>query len=320
MFSSIRRSLNKINEINVQHGKIAAQQHRINNDILDSKLLTGKLIGELNENKYKNDGFRSLNDYEFKVFSQFGDDGIIQFLINRVQPDHKTFIEFGVSNYDESNTKFLLLNNNWKGLIFDGDKGNIQYIKQQEYFWRHYLIAEAYFVTRENINSIIRSNGFVGRVGLLHVDLDGNDYWIWKVIECVSPDILILEYNSVFGKDNAWTIPYKSDFNRTDAHYSNLYWGASLKALSLLSAQKGFSFVGCNNAGNNAYYIRNEIIEQKQLQCLVTDHDTGFKDSHFRESRDENYQLTFLAGDARFAAIKGCPVFDVQSNQTTTIP
>ena len=319
MFSALRRSLIQLNEIHYQQNNIASQQQKERIELIDSKILMGKLLAELNELKFRNEGFLSINNYEFRVFSQFGDDGIIQFLIKRVQPEKKIFIEFGVENYDESNTKFLLVNNNWKGLIFDGDKSNMGYVKNQEYFWRHALTAEAQFITKENINDLITSNGFQGRIGILHVDLDGNDYWIWETINCVSPDILILEYNSVYGKEHAWTVPYKADFNRTAAHFSNLYWGASLKALNILSANKGYSFVGCNDAGNNAYYIKSEIIGQKNLEYLVANTHEGFRDSNFRESRDASYKLTYLSGMDRLKAIEGCEVFDVLKNQNVTI-
>ena len=96
-----------------------------------------------------------------------------------------------------------------------------------------------------------------GGVDLLHIDLDGNDYWVWKEIE-IQPSIVILEYNSVFGLDRTITVPYRSNFNRTNAHFSNLYFGASLKAMYDLTVKKGYSFIGCNSAGNNAYFIRKD--------------------------------------------------------------
>ena len=319
MLSALRRSINKIFEIDVHQQRLLARQEKAEMEISSSKILMGRLLAELNESKFRTERFKSINDYEFKVFSQFGDDGILQFLINRVQPKQKTFIEFGVENYDESNTKFLLLNNNWKGLIFDGGKENIEYVKSQGYFWRHALNAEAHFITRENINQLILANGFQGEVGLLHIDLDGNDYWILESITAVVPDILVLEYNSVFGKEPAWTIPYQADFYRTKAHYSNLYWGASLKALNILANRKGYSFVGCNDAGNNAYFIKSDILREKNLEYLVVNLSTGFRDSYFRESRDQQSQLTFLSGTDRLKAIEGCTVFDVEKNENLTI-
>lgn len=91
---------------------------------------------------------------EFKVYSQSGEDGIIQFLLNKIPIQNKVFIEFGVENYLESNTRFLALNNYWSGLIIDGDEENIKFIKNDPIYWRCNLKAEHSFITKENINNI----------------------------------------------------------------------------------------------------------------------------------------------------------------------
>jgi len=88
--------------------------------------------------------------------------------------------------------------------------------------------------------------------------VDGNDYWIWDAVRAVCPVVVIVEYNSVFGSEHAITIPYDPTFQRTKGHFSNLYWVASLKALALLARQKGYTCVGCNSNGNNAYFVRDD--------------------------------------------------------------
>jgi hypothetical protein len=192
---------------------------------------------------------RSLHDAEFKVFSQFGDDGIIQWLICNLEIPNKTFIEFGVEDYRESNTRFLMMNDNWSEVVMDGSPESVARIVDSEYYWRFDLQAKCAFIDVENINDLLASAGFAAELGLLHIDLDGNDYWIWKAVNVVSPIVLIPEYNSVLGIDKALTVPCERTFSRTKAHYSNLYWGASLRALHELSASKGYAFVGSNSAG-----------------------------------------------------------------------
>ena len=206
---------------------------------------------------YDRKDYRTLADLEFKVFSQFGDDGIIQYLTHNIDCKYKTFIEFGVEDYFESNTRFLLQKDNWSGFVMDGSSDNIANLKQAPFYWKHDLEAEAVFITAENINNLLSSCSVAGGVDLLHIDLDGNDYWVWKEIE-IQPSIVILEYNSVFGLDRPITVPYRANFNRTNAHFSNLYYGASLKAMYDLTVKKGYSFIGCNSAGNNAYFIRKD--------------------------------------------------------------
>lgn len=248
----------------------------------------------------------SLSDVEFSVFSQFGDDGIIQYLIKQIKPFNDFFIEFGVENYLESNTRFLLQNNNWSGFVIDGSQQNIDFIKQQEFYWKHDLKAIASFITAENINDLLKE--VPAEIGLLHIDIDGNDYWVWKSINITKADIVIMEYNSVFGYERAITVPYDAGFVRQEKHYSYLYAGASILTLCDLAEEKGYYFIGCNSAGNNAYFINKDKIGN--LTSLTAK--SGFVESKFRESRNKNGQLDFIGGKERLEILKGLPVFNTR--------
>ena len=125
-----------------------------------------------------------------KVFSQFGDDGIIQYLIQHLQVQPQSFVEFGVENYSEANTRFLLLNDNWRGLVLDGSEDSLEALRSEDIYWRHDLTAVAAFIDRDNINGLLARNGFSGRLGLLSIDIDGNDYWVWERIDCVTPSLV----------------------------------------------------------------------------------------------------------------------------------
>src|SRR6202012_4004576 len=270
-------------------------------------LLTGRLLANQVRSTAK-----SLREAEFKVFSQFGDDGIIQYLVARLEIPREltSFIEFGVQDYSESNTRFLLLNDNWRGLVMDGDKDNMESLKARDMYWRHDLTALHRWIDRDNIDAILQESGFSGPIGILSIDIDGNDYWVWQRITAVQPVIVVAEYNSVFGGKQAITVPYDPAFNRTKAHYSNLYWGASLAALASLPRGKGYAFVGSNLAGNNAYFVHESYLGRGGIATLTPEH--GYVESRFRESRDERGRLTYLGGAARRQMIAGMPVYDVE--------
>jgi hypothetical protein len=215
----------------------------------------------------------------------------------------------------ESNTRFLLINNNWKGLVMDGSAANIAYIRRDEIAWKYNLTAIEAFVTAENINELLRAQQVEGEIGLLHIDIDGNDYWVWKSISVINPVVVVMEYNSVFGADAPWVVPYDAAFFRTQAHYSNLYAGASLPALCGLAREKGYEFVVSNRNGNNAYFVRRDKL--KDLRPLSARE--GYVDSQFAEARDPAGQLTYLRGDDRLAALRGLPVFNTLTNITEYI-
>lgn len=254
---------------------------------------------------------RSLRDVEFRVFSQWGDDGIIQWLVARLPDLPRRFVEFGVADYLESNTRFLMLNNNWSGLVMDGSAQNIARLRRQPWFWRHDLNAERHFATRENIDAkIAQSSG--GEVGLLHIDVDGNDYWLWQAICCISPAIVIMEYNGLFGAERAITVPYRSDFERFAAHSSGQYFGASLAALTRLAHEKGYALIGSNSAGNNAYYLRREFLSEIIREVKVTE---AYQEPRFSDSRNARGRLDHARFEQRQEMIRGLPVHNLSTNQ-----
>jgi hypothetical protein len=255
----------------------------------------------------------AFNDYEFKIFSQWGDDGLIQYLIKNIEIENKIFIEFGVEDYSESNTRFLMMNNNWKGFVMDGSEENMARLKNQNWYWKYSLKNKAVFITKENINGLLAETG-LKNIGLLHIDLDGNDAHILAELDLkeLNPSIIIMEYNAVFGKERAISVPYDKDFFRTDKHYSNLYCGASLSALTYIANNKGYGLVGCNLAGNNAYYLRKDLLNEKIKEKTIGE---AFVMSKFRESRNKDFTLSYLDGKERYEMIKGLEVINLKTNE-----
>ena len=297
----MREALRKLRKKRNSEKRLIAN---IAKEIKKLKKLNAKLlIRNLGENKLLSD----LSEAEFSVYSQFGEDGIIQYLLQRISDIPRSFIEFGVADYTEANTRFLLENNNWRGLILDCDAAAMVAIRSDDLFWMHDLTAAGAFVDCENINRLFLTNGFTGDIGLLSIDIDGNDYWVWNSIEAVRPKIVIVEYNSVFGPDIQVTVPYDPSFTRRKAHSSMLYWGCSLNALCTLASKKGYSFVGSESSGVNAFFVRTDSIEQ--LRPLSSTE--GYNRSRIRQSRDDQNNLTFLSFEQSQQAIKDLPLYDL---------
>lgn len=258
---------------------------------------------------------RDLTDVEFRVFSQWGEDGIIEWLLQKVVVPNHRFVEFGVENFREANCRFLLQNRNWRGLVFDGSESNIASLKLERLFWMYDLSAQCAFVTAENINGLIESSGFGGPLGILSIDIDGNDFWVWKAIQCVDPAIVICEYNPIFGDKEPIVVPYRPDFQRLRAHYSGLYFGASIAALQRLAADKGYAFVGTNSNGINAFFVKKDLANA----VLSSLSEVRSFPSRHRDSRDPNGDLSFVAGTNRLALIKDMPVVNIETGKTISI-
>jgi hypothetical protein len=252
---------------------------------------------------------------EFRVFSQWGEDGLIQFLLKQVPVERKVFVEFGVENYTESNTRFILTNNQWAGIVIDGSADNIEYIRNDSIYWASNLKAQHAFITKENINDLLSKNGITGDIGLLSVDIDGNDYWVWQAINTISPRIVICEYNSHFGPTAEVTTPYDANFVRDTAHFSKIYYGASISALTNLASSKGYSLVASNAVGNNIFFVRNDLVGKLSIITPMQ----AYIRAHFREYHDESGKLTFDDFESRLNKISHLPLYDLKSNKLKII-
>lgn len=280
---SMRRVLRSLGKIREALGRIEARQLAANT--------SGELAG-----------------HEFQVYSQWGEDGIIQYLSRQVPVSRRVFVEFGVEDYAEANTRFLLVNNDWAGLILDGGEANIGAIRRADFYWRHNLKAVQAFITRENINDLLRENGLTGEIGLLSVDIDGVDYWVWEAIDAVNPAIVVAEYNSRFGPERAVTVPYDPAFVRHQAHHSGAYYGASLAALVTLGKRKGYAFVGSNTAGNNAFFVRRDLLAAPLRELTAAE---GYVQRQFRETRDQEGCLVFPTPEEEAALVCSLPLVEV---------
>lgn len=258
------------------------------------------------------DRMSQLSDAEFRVFSQWGEDGIIEWLVSRLPEIPRSFVEFGVESYTEANTRFLMRHRGWRGLVMDGSQDNMTALQQDGAFWMHDLQAVASFVTAENINDLIRDHGFAGELGILSIDVDGVDYWIHEAIDCVNPAILIMEYNAVLGDLHPITVPYRPDFERSAAHHSCLYFGASLPALCRSAEARGYVLAGTNSNGVNAFFLRADLAPGV-LEAL--DRPGASWPQRHREARGPDGALTLTRGTDKAALIADMPVYHIDRQE-----
>lgn len=283
-----------------------------NEEFQKELILNAKVVSLKNRNIKK---IKNLSEVEFQVYSQWGEDGIIDWLISKFPEIPKNFLEIGTQDYKESNTRFLLVNRNWDGFLIEADNRAVKNIKSQRIFWKHRLKVRNEFITKDNVNNIINRIKVPKKLGLLSLDIDGVDYWVLKELSVLDPSIIICEYNSLFGQKKSVTVPYKKNYIRTVEHYSNLYYGASIKAFINLMKKRNYFFIGTNSAGNNAFFLKKKhwnrakkiIIEKKVFV------------SKFRESRDVRGNLSFLNKKDSLELIKNKFVIDLIDNKRKKI-
>jgi hypothetical protein len=246
---------NKYKEINVRLNEI--KQYAQRTAILAKERYVKEL---LDQEKYR-DPLR-LEPFGFKVYSQNDEDGIIAEIFRRIGSPSGTFVEFGVGDGLESNTLYLLLQG-WCGLWIDGNERYVTKIRSRfdAVIQSNRLSVAHSFIMRDNINPLI--GRFVqGEIDLLSVDIDGNDYHIWESIEVIQPRLVVIEYNAKFPPPISLAPAYVPN----SVWQGDDYMGASLEALVRLGKRKGYSLVGCNITGANAFFVRDDLIADKFAQ------------------------------------------------------
>ncbi len=202
----------------------------------------------------------SFDDIEMRFYSQNGEDGIIQLLIEAVGTVTNRSVEICAGDGIECNTANLLVNHGWNGLLIDG--GEELVTRGRDFYewgtetWIHPPTLKQAWVTRDNVNQLVQEAGFDGDIDLLSIDLDGMDYWIWQALDCVRPRIVVAECNNSWGPYESLTVPYQPGF--TWARGSE-YAGATIAAMCKLGTQKGYRLVGAQRYGFNAFFVRDDL-------------------------------------------------------------
>jgi hypothetical protein len=163
----------------------------------------------------------------------------------------------------ECNLANLIINHGWTALLIDGNLQKVN-IAQNFYhnlkstkFWPPQIVHA--WVTAENVNGLIESEGFIGEIDLLSLDMDGVDFWVWQALSGISPRVVVLEYNHLLGPSASLTVPYDPDFVGEFSEHGSDYSGASLAAFVNLGKKKGYRYVGANVYGTNAFFVREDV-------------------------------------------------------------
>ncbi|MEK7563930.1 MAG: hypothetical protein AAB544_06090, partial [Patescibacteria group bacterium] len=149
---------------------------------------------------------RRIPFIERHEYSQNGEDGMIAAIFAMIGTTNKYFVEFGVEDGIECNTRYLSKHKGWKGLLMDGSHENATLNLHKE------------FITAENIESLFAKHNVPKEFDLLSIDIDGNDYWVWKAVTHYSPRVVIIEYNACIPYEPPVMIPYAPAFqwDKTD--------------------------------------------------------------------------------------------------------
>jgi len=231
------------------------------------QLLTDQLFDDLRSLSLEQDP-RHLLPSGYRTYSQNDEDGIIREIFNRIGTTNRTFVEFGIGTGLENNTLALLFEG-WKGLWIDASEESIRNIRAglPATIGDGTLQLIGSRVDAENINDLISSAMDQEEIDLLSIDIDGNDIHVFKAIQWIRPRVVVIEYNALFRPPALFCLDYEAEhsWRRDDCMAS------SLKLLEIEFAEKGYSLVGCNATGANAFFVRNDLVGDKFMSPFTAE-------------------------------------------------
>jgi hypothetical protein len=197
---------------------------------------------------------KRLLKYGFKVNSQNAEDGMIHEIFRRIGLTSRVFVEIGVGDGTENNTAFLLASG-WTGFWIDGSASFQPTLAGRGDLGSDVLHTHVGFVSRENINPLLERLRVPQEFDLLSLDIDQNTYHIWGALCQHRPRVVVIEYNASLPADVSWVCRYQADRVWDGSHN----FSASLKAFENLGRELGYSLVGCDPCGVNAFFVRADL-------------------------------------------------------------
>lgn len=198
---------------------------------------------------------KRLLRHSFQVCSQNGEDGIIQEIFRRIGTTNRVFFESGVGDGSENNTAFLL-SLGWTGFWVDASPRCLQRLEKAGLGGQRLRHTQA-MLNRENVVQVLSDLGVPLDLDLLSLDIDQNTYHVWGAMGAeFKPRVLVIEYNGVIPAEIKWKVAYNAERVWDGTHN----FGASLKAYEILCRKMGYSLVGCDPFGANAFFVRDDLL------------------------------------------------------------
>ena len=257
---------------------------------------------------------KDLWDAEFRVFSQFGEDGIVDLLLDELQISKPRIMEIGAGDFSECNSRFALHKRNCSAYLVDMREDLQRGLQESEIRWKASVAVEIAKIDEKNIKDIeSRAIRFLKYIDVISLDIDGIDFWIAQHINWNGIKIAIVEYNPVFGAKLSVSIPKDTFSSRFEHHYSGLVYGASLLAWIEFFASKDMRFVGTNRAGNNAFFVPSSLAGNLPFRLPDISQLDAYVDWQIRDSRNQDQTLSSLSLEQTRNLISGVELIETNT-------
>jgi hypothetical protein len=306
----LKKFFNKVIGNGLKNHGILAQKQNNKHRSLEETIRFESAVTQESINRVQS--FSRPYDANYRGFSQFNEDGILQYLIRKVGCPNRTFVEIGTEDYTESNTRFLLEKDWWTGLTVDSSSSAWDWMTRTGIAFLHDVRHICSFVTKENIDQLIAELG--QEVDLVSIDIDGMDYYLFEAMT-YRPRILMIEFNPLFGKDHRVVVPYSASFSRKEHHHTMTCYGASLSAMVELANRKNYVLVETSDGPNAFFVAREHLGELKEITIHEAWRNWNIKESF---NTDGSNDLVYDRRE-RIRRMSDGVIIDLSSGKETTV-
>jgi len=288
----IKKMLRRFARPTVNQLELAVGSRLLQNEVVAQKMLMQqyRLLAA--------NGVKSLppfSDVGFRKYSQFEEDGILLYIFSLVAPINRKCVEICAGNGRECMSANLIINHGWWGYLFDGNENSVEageqfFATSKDTFFYPPRFSKVW-ITTENVNECIQKAGVTGPIDLLSLDIDGMDYWLWKAISIIQPQVVVCETHNQIPADQALTVPYNPKF----VCESEDFRSASLAAMCKLGREKGYRLIGTHRYGFNAFFLKNGVGEEffpevTPASCLTDPVTQSLRAERWPKTREFNWQ------------------------------
>ena len=264
--------------------------------------------------------FHHLWDSEFSVFSQWGEDGILNYLCDCLGLDRPRILEIGAGDFRESNSRFAAQRRSAMVMAVDARNDLAESIQGLQVNWQTTILPVEKWITPDSAAELFKlAQDALGSIDVFSIDIDGMDYWVLQQTNLDEVQIVVVEYNPLFGPKSPVSVPKAEQFNRFQAHFSGVYFGASIRSYIQLLSARNFIFVGTNRVCNNAFFVRDTSYELIGLPSIALDDLSIYTDWRVREGRSRDGSLTYATAVENLNLIGHLPLVDTVTGAISTV-
>ncbi len=208
---------------------------------------------------------RELEAAEKRVYSQHGEDGVIQVLLEKLPPCHRFVVEFGAHDGESmSNSRHLIVDHDWHAVLVEPHPPFFKLL-QARYANNDRVRTVQAYISPENINQLFADAGVPKDFDILSIDVDGPDYYLWQALTDYQPTIVLVECNASIPPNREYVVPQDKAWELSGTAEE----GANLLALYQLGVRKGYRLVYTELSGANLFFVHESIAIDLDLSGLT---------------------------------------------------